>query len=187
VAGNASLRCLGLLISLLRYLKVGCWGAADKGYELNRVQECSDLASFEDIDILPSLRIPGSELLIEFSRSTGPGGQHVNKVETRVTICFDIDSSTVLNGHQRGLLKERLRSRINKDGILRVSCEESRSQAGNRELVRTRFVEVLRQALKSQKKRIPTKATRASQRRRMDQKKKRGDIKRGRGSDWGKD
>lgn len=145
------------------------------------------MASFEDIDILPGLHIPGSELQVEFSRSTGPGGQHVNKVETRVTICFDIDASVALGEHQRSLLKERLRSRINKKGVLRISCEESRSQATNRELVRDRFVDVIRQALKSEKKRVPTKATRASKRRRMDEKRKRGDIKRGRGSDWGKE
>ncbi len=145
------------------------------------------MASFEDIDIQPGLRIPASELYLEFSRSTGPGGQHVNKVETRVTICFDIEASAVLDDHQRSCLKERLRSRINKDGILRVSCEESRSQAANRDLVRVRFTEVVSQALKSQKKRVPTKATRASQRRRMDEKRKRGDLKRGRGSDWRKE
>lgn len=145
------------------------------------------MASFEGIDILPGLHIPGDELLIEFSRATGPGGQHVNKVETRVTICFDIDSSMVLDDLQRATLKDRLRSRINKHGMLRISCEESRSQAANRELVRNRFAEVLGQALKSRKKRIPTKATRASKRRRIDQKKRRGDIKRGRGSDWGKE
>lgn len=145
------------------------------------------MASFEDIDIQPGLRIPASELHIEFSRSTGPGGQHVNKVETRVTICFDIEGSAVLDDHRRSLLKERLRSRINKDGILRISCEESRSQSTNRDLVRVRFAEVVSQALKSQKKRVPTKATRASKRRRMDEKRKRGDIKRGRGNDWGKE
>ena len=145
------------------------------------------MASFEDIDIQPGLQIPAGELHIEFSRSTGPGGQHVNKVETRVTIRFDIDASAVLDDRQRSLLKERLRSRINKDGILRISCEESRSQAANRDLVRVRFAEVVSQALKPRKKRVPTKATRASKRRRMDEKRKRGDIKRGRGSDWGKE
>ncbi len=145
------------------------------------------MASVEDIDIQPGLRIPACELQYDFSRSTGPGGQHVNKVETRVTIRFDIDASTVLDDPQRSLLKEKLRSRINKDGILRISCEESRSQAGNRELVRVRFAELVRQAITPQKKRVPTKATRASKQRRMDEKRKRGDVKRGRGSDWSKE
>ena len=145
------------------------------------------MASFEDIDIQPSLRIPASELQLEFSRSTGPGGQHVNKVETRVTILFDIDASEVLNDHQRSILKEMLRSRVSKDGVLRVSCEESRSQATNRELARERFAGLIREALRSRKKRVPTKATRASKRRRMDEKRKRGDIKRGRGGDWSRE
>ena len=142
------------------------------------------MGSFEGIDILPGLQIPANELHIEFSRSTGPGGQHVNKVETRVTVCFDIDGSEVLDDSQRARLRERLKSRISRDGILRISCEDSRSQATNREHVQKRFAEIVRDALKTRKKRIPTKATLASKRRRMDEKRRRGDLKRDRGNDW---
>lgn len=142
------------------------------------------MSSIEDIEVNPSLRIPGDELVVEFSRATGPGGQHVNKVETRVTLCFDIEASSVLSQQQRDRLRERLASRMNKEGVLRVSCEEARSQVANRELVRERFADLLREALVTPKKRIPTKATRSSKRKRLDEKRRRGDVKRGRGSDW---
>ncbi|MEE2907724.1 MAG: alternative ribosome rescue aminoacyl-tRNA hydrolase ArfB [Planctomycetota bacterium] len=145
------------------------------------------MSSMDDIEVDPSLQIPGDELHVEFSRSTGPGGQHVNKVETRVTLCFNIEVSTVLSQEQKDRLRERLASRINKAGVLRVSCEEARSQVANRELVRERFADLVRGALVTPKKRVPTKATRASRRKRVDNKRHRGDVKRGRGGGWNED
>ena len=142
------------------------------------------MSSSADIEVTDALSIPGHELAEEFSRSSGPGGQHANKVETRVTLSFDVTSSAVLTDQQKSLILERLASRINKSGILRISCEEARAQATNRELVRERFAEILKQALAKDAKRVPTKATRASKRRRLDDKRRRGDVKRGRGGSW---
>ncbi|MBG79616.1 MAG: aminoacyl-tRNA hydrolase [Phycisphaerae bacterium] len=142
------------------------------------------MSSPADLEVTDDLSIPGHELVEDFSRSSGPGGQHANKVETRVTLSFDVAGSSVLTEEQKGLLLERLASRINKNGILRVSCEESRAQAANRDLVRERFASILEQALATDARRIPTKATRASKRRRLDDKRRRGDVKRGRGGSW---
>ena len=138
----------------------------------------------EDIQVTSAVCIPGEELAVEFSRSSGPGGQHVNKVETRVTLCFNIETSSVLTPEQKTMIREALSSRVNKDGILRVSCEESRSQSVNRELARDRFRDLLKSAIAVRKKRVATKATRASQRKRLDNKRRRGDVKKGRGGNW---
>lgn len=145
------------------------------------------MSSMDDIEVHPSLQIPGDELQMEFSRSTGPGGQHVNKVETRVTLCFNIELSSVLSQEQKERLRERLASRTNKEGVLRVSCEEARSQVVNRELVRERFADLVRAALVTPKNRVPTKATRSSRRKRVNNKRHRGDVKRGRGGGWQED
>ena len=145
------------------------------------------MSSQDDIQVTSKVCIPGEELLVEFSRSSGPGGQHVNKVETRVTLCFNIEESMVLTPEQKVILRESLESRVNKDGVLRVSCEDSRSQAVNRELVRDRFRDLLSAALTVRKKRVPTKATRSSKRKRLDEKRRRGDVKKGRGGNWKND
>jgi len=138
----------------------------------------------EDIQVTSSLQIPASEVHFEYSRASGPGGQHVNKVETRVTLCFDIEASGVLSAEQRDQLRSRLASRMSKEGVLRVSCEEARSQIVNRELVQERFATLLSETLAVKKKRIPTKATKGSQRRRVEGKRRRGEIKRGREKGW---
>jgi ribosome-associated protein len=138
----------------------------------------------DGIEITASLRIPVDEIRVEFSRASGPGGQHVNKVETRVSLLFDLGASSVLSDAQRDRLMTRLQSRINKGGVLRVSCDSNRSQAANRVGAHKRLADLIREALKTPKKRVPTKPSRASQRRRMDDKKRRGDLKRGRGGGW---
>ena len=133
------------------------------------------------------LRIPADELREEFSRSSGPGGQGVNKLETRVTLVYSLSTSRVLDEGQRDLIRKFWSARISKSGDFRVSCEEARSQVDNRQLVRERLVAMLRQALETSPRRIATRRTRASQRRRMDDKRKRGDLKRGRGGSWDQD
>ena len=91
--------------------------------------------------------VPGHEVWFEFSHSTGPGGQNVNKVATRVTLCFSPDKSAVLTDGQKAWAGERLASRIGADKVLRVSCDEMRGQAANRSRAIERFCELLREAI----------------------------------------
>ncbi|HBZ97633.1 MAG: aminoacyl-tRNA hydrolase [Phycisphaerae bacterium] len=136
------------------------------------------------IEITRSLQIPESELRMECTRGTGPGGQNVNKVETCVTLCFDVAQSASLRPEQRDRIREVLASRITSDGVLRITSRKHRTQLANRRAVQERFVELLRTALTPRKKRRPTRATKASKERRLKTKRQRGDIKKGRGGSW---
>ena len=109
----------------------------------------------EDIQITPNLVIRADELSFAFSRSGGPGGQNVNKVESRVTLLFDLAASASLSDRQKELLKSSLKSRIDKKGVLRMSCSKTRSQLENRQIVVERFRTVLTQGLKRRKARTP--------------------------------
>ncbi|MEE9392741.1 MAG: alternative ribosome rescue aminoacyl-tRNA hydrolase ArfB [Planctomycetota bacterium] len=139
------------------------------------------------IVVLPNLTIPDEDLKFETGTASGPGGQNVNKVETRVTLLFDLEHSASVTASQRARLHEQLSTRISKDGILRVVSQKERSQSGNRRLVVERFIEILREALFVERKRRPTRATRGSVRRRLEQKKQRSDIKKGRSRRYGRD
>lgn len=132
------------------------------------------------IEIHPLLAIPEHELTFTASRSSGPGGQHVNKVSSRVTLSFDVANSPSLSEAQRRRLLARLATRITKDGVLKLHCQQHRSQAANRAELVTRFVAVLRQALRTRRRRKPTAPTRAARERRLTEKRQRGEIKRGR-------
>ena len=136
------------------------------------------------LEITRSLSIPTSELRMQRSRSTGPGGQNVNKLETRVTLLFDVAGSPTLTPSQRDRILATLRTRITKDGVLRVTSQRHRTQGANREAATERFVALLQQALRPVKSRKPTKPTRASKTRRLDAKKQRGSIKKGRQGRW---
>ena len=133
------------------------------------------------ISILRGLEIPEGELEFVASRSGGPGGQNVNKVSSRVTLRFDLEHTTALSAEQLRLIRSRLASRINKDGVLQVTSQVTRSQDLNREDVVARFAELLRSALHQEKKRVNTKASRASKEQRLQEKKNRTQIKQGRG------
>lgn len=133
-------------------------------------------------DVNDSLRIPDSELTFQTSRSSGPGGQHVNKTETRVTLLFDVAGSPSLSEGQRGILLSRLSTRINRDGVLRVVSQQHRSQEANREAAIARFVELLRASLKRRTPRVKTRASAASKERRLRAKKERSAVKRHRGA-----
>jgi ribosome-associated protein len=133
------------------------------------------------IRINERLQIPESELTFTASRGGGPGGQHVNKVASRVTLAFDVAGSPSLTEADRRQLVDRLASRLTQEGVLQLSSHESRSQVANREQVTERFATLLRAALKPRKKRHRTKPTRGSKERRLRDKKQRGEVKKGRG------
>ena len=132
------------------------------------------------IAIIDGLEIPEHELDFAVSRSGGPGGQNVNKVSTRVTLRFNVDSSESLNSEQRRRIRSRLATRINKEGILQISSQRTRSQELNRADVLERFAELLREALHKEPPRIPTRVSRAAKIKRVEEKKKRTEIKVGR-------
>ncbi len=134
------------------------------------------------IEINEKLTIPDDELTFEFSRSSGPGGQNVNKVSTRVTLLFDVEGSPSLTDDQRSRIKNRLGTRITKAGVLRVTSQRHRSQRANREAAVERFIELVREAFRMRRPRRRTKPTRAARERRIQEKKRRGELKRGRGA-----
>ena len=132
------------------------------------------------IRITDQLSIPKDELKFTASRSSGPGGQHVNKVSTRVTLRFNVPNSPSLTAEQKHLIFDHLATRINKEGVLRVVCQRTRSQAANKALALERFVDFLQQAFRPRVQRKPTKISPAGKERRIDEKKRRSQVKRGR-------
>ncbi len=123
------------------------------------------------------LTIPDAELRFATARSSGPGGQNVNKVESRVTLLFDLAGSASLSEAQKRLLRRRLPGRINKLGVLRVMSQKHRTQAANRAAATERFVELLRAALRPRRPRVGTRPSAASRQRRLDDKRRRGRLK----------
>lgn len=125
------------------------------------------------------------EFVFKTSRSSGPGGQHVNKTETRVTLRFNVPESKYLDADQKHLILNKLSGYVNAEGELLIHSEETRSQSKNKEICIQKFYDLLKIALKKNKKRIPTKPTRAAIRKRIENKRKNAEKKaRRRGSDW---
>lgn len=112
------------------------------------------------------------EVKYRTSRSSGAGGQHVNKVSTKVELLFHVDNSEVLTEEQKAVIRKKLKNRISNDGWLALSCDETRSQAKNKEIVFDRFMELINEALKPEKKRKLTKPTKSSVEKRLKEKKK---------------
>ncbi len=127
--------------------------------------------------ITSSLAIPLSELRFTFSRSSGKGGQHVNKVNSRVTLWFDLEASTTFTPVQKERIRTHLAGRINKEGILQLDADRRRSQGANREEALARFAALLKGALHVQKHRRKTKPTAGAKKRRLRQKKQRSQLK----------
>jgi ribosome-associated protein len=132
----------------------------------------------EDVRIDDTLTIPAGEIGFEASRSGGPGGQHVNKASTKVTLTFDIDASAVLSDDQRARIRARLASRLSGGSVLRVSSQRSRSQIGNRDDALAKLGELVRRALAERKTRKKTRPTRAQRERRLDEKRRKSEVKR---------
>lgn len=126
----------------------------------------------ESIRVTRSVVLPLGEVEFRFSRSSGPGGQHAQKSETRVEAVFDVEASTALSEAQK-------RRVVNRAGpVLRAIAQDERSQSRNRELALERLVEELRRALKVERRRAPTQPTAASRERRLEQKRRRSQTKR---------
>ena len=126
----------------------------------------------ESIRVTRSVAVPLSEIELRTSRSSGPGGQHAQKSETRVEAVFDVEASPSLSDAQ----KRRVLSRVGP--VLRAVAQDERSQSRNKELAVERLVEQLRVALKVERKRVATKPTAAAKQRRLDDKRRRGEVKR---------
>ena len=124
------------------------------------------------------VKIPLAELHFQFVRSSGPGGQHVNRSATQVELTFDLAGSPSLDDAQKARVRAALKSHVDKDGVLHLASQISRSQLQNRQDVTARFVELMRRALRVPKKRRPTRPTAASKERRLDAKRRRSRVKR---------
>lgn len=135
------------------------------------------MPSRRDLRVRGDLVIPHDELLEAATRSRGPGGQHVNKTSTRVTLRWNVPGSACLTSNQRRRLREKLGARLTRTGDLVVNCDRTRSRARNREYARDRIVEIVAAALARPRPRKPTRPTTASRARRLTDKTRRSRVK----------
>ena len=133
------------------------------------------------IHIRDGIDIPEDEIHVTYSRSSGPGGQNVNKVNTKASVLFDVKNSPCLQEDDRERILRRLSGRISREGILRVESSRYRTQRANREAAIGRLVELLREALRRRPRRRKTTVPKGARERRLESKKRRGDLKRSRG------
>ena len=136
------------------------------------------------LEITPDWSIPDDELVERFVRSSGPGGQNVNKVSTAVELRFDVKGSPSVPEHFRERLLARRDRRLTDEGVLVISAQRFRTQDRNREDARDRLAGILREATVVAKKRVATRPTRASKERRLTGKKERATVKKHRTAKW---
>ncbi len=134
----------------------------------------------EFLTIRENLRIPMHELRFRTSRSRGPGGQHVNRSETRVELLWDVRNSPSLSKTQRYRIEQALHNRIDKEGVLHLAASEHRSQQLNKQAVIERLVALVREATKPTRKRLPTTPSEAAKEKRLREKRRRSEIKKAR-------
>jgi len=133
-----------------------------------------------DLQITKTLVIPSKEIKWRFSRSSGPGGQNVNKIESRVEIIFNLEDSKVLNDYQKAVLRINLKNKLVKNSLC-LAIQEHRNQLLNRQLALMKLSSIIKDGLnKPLKFRKSTKPTKASQMKRVEFKKKRGELKKNR-------
>jgi ribosome-associated protein len=133
-----------------------------------------------DVEISPNIKIPDAELRLSFARSSGPGGQNVNKVSSKAILHFDILNSPSIPPDVRERFLKAYGSRVTKTGEIVIHSEEYRDQPRNIEACHEKLRAMLLAVLKPPKKRRPTKPTRGSKVRRLNEKKRRSDVKAGR-------
>lgn len=120
------------------------------------------------------------ELTYKTSRSGGAGGQHVNKVESKVTLVWNVNGSETLTEEEKARIRQKLANRLNKEGLLHMEASAERSQSKNKEIVTARFIALVRQALEKEKRRIATKIPRSHVLNRLDRKKRQSQKKQNR-------
>jgi ribosome-associated protein len=136
------------------------------------------------MEVNEGLQIPEQELTFTTSRSSGPGGQNVNKVSTRVTLQFDVAHSPSLSEEQRELVRQRLAGRISRAGTLRVVSQRHRTQTANREAAVRRFARLMSEALAQNPERMPVPIPEEAKARRLEEKHRRSNVKRERTLDF---
>jgi ribosome-associated protein len=124
-----------------------------------------------------NLAIPSDEIVLRFSPSGGPGGQHANRSSTRVNLSWNVDASRVLGPRQRARIKGHLRNRLDGSGTLRLSSDKHRSQTRNREEVLARLARLVSEALQPRRARVATTPSQAAKERRLRSKRRRSEIK----------
>jgi len=118
-----------------------------------------------------------SELTYKYVRSSGSGGQHVNKVSSKAELYFNLENSLVFSEEEKRKLSDFFKNKLNKEGVLILTCDESRSQFRNKAIVTSRFLELIEEGLKEDKERKPTKIPKAVKKKRLDNKRKNSEKK----------